>query len=159
MAPVRLQRNSGQPVVRIIVRRFETQDFLLLVGQAVAIRVFEQQHLLSRHHVNRAVVAHQQIHCMPKTLGKRAPMVEPPIAIRVGHHANAIACRPLVIFRALMRVRFDHQQSALAVERHPDRRDDLRLLGHQLQLVPAIGNARFGRFADIDNSNPPLDDT
>ena len=139
-----LQCNAAQAVVRIIVFRLETKNLVLLVGHAIVIRITQKHNIVPRHHVNPAIVAHQQIHRMPKSLGECAPAVEPPIAIRIREHANAIAGWPLVFLRPLMGMRLDNEHAALAIERHTDRRNDLRVASDQLQLVTIVGNPRFG---------------
>ena len=97
--------------------------------------------------IHGAVVARQQIHRVPKAFGKRAPAVEPAVAVGIGEHADAIARRAVVAFGPLMRVRLDHQQPALAIERHADRRDDLRLAGDEFELVAIVGDARRSGIA------------
>ena len=54
------------------------------------------------------------------------------------------ACRPFVTFGRLVGVRLDDQQPALAIERHADRRDDLRIGGDEFELVAIAGDVRFG---------------
>ena len=113
-----LQCDAAQPVVGIIVFRFETQNLLLLIGNTVVIQITQKHDAVPRHQVNAAIVAHQQIHRMPKSLRERAPAIEPPVAIRIGEHANAIAGWSLVFLRPLMRMRLDDEHAALAIERH-----------------------------------------
>ena len=144
VSPPGLQCDAAQAVVRIIVFRFETKNLVLLVGHAIVVGIAQQHNVVPRHQIHRAVVAHQQIHRVTETFGERAPTVEPPIAIRIGEHANAIAGWPLVSLRPLMGVRLDDEHAALAIERHTDRRNDLRVASDKLQLVAIVGNPRFG---------------
>src|SRR4051812_14199499 len=135
---VGLKCNSAQPVVRVIVFRFELEDFLLLIGDAIIIRVTQQNNAVTHHYVHRAIFTHEQIHCMAKALRKSRPMIQLSIAIGIRNHPDAVARRASILFRPLVRVRFDHEQSPLAIERSTDRRYNLRLLGNEFKLVAAV---------------------
>ena len=101
--------------------------------RAVVVRILQQPHVAAGHQIHAAVGPDAQVHRLLVALGKRRPRVEPAVAVAVGKHPNAVALGTLVVVRPLVRVRFDDQQPALGVERHPNRRDDVRLLRDKLQ--------------------------
>ena len=109
--------DPAQAVVRIVIFGDETDQLSLVVGAAVAVCVAQQYDVVPSDHVDCAVRLHPQIHGVAEAFGKRAPLVEPTVVVGIGEHPDAIAGRPLVIFRSLVRVRLDHQQPATAVER------------------------------------------
>jgi hypothetical protein len=148
--------DSAETVVRIIVRCFETQDFILLIGNAVMVGVAQQNDVVPSHQVNRPVVPDHQVHRVSETFGKRAPAVEPAIAIGIGEHPNTVTRWTLVFLGPLMRMRLDNEQATLSIERHTNGRYNLRLAGDEFQLVTVVRNPRLARFTDPNSENEQL---
>ena len=94
---VRRLIDAAQRVVRVVVLGFEPQQHLLLVGDAIVVGVAQQKHAGRADEIHAAVLAHEQVHRVAEALGKRAPAVEPAVAVGIGEHANAVAARALRI--------------------------------------------------------------
>ncbi len=71
------------------------------------------------------------------------------VALAGGEHADAVASGASVIFGALMRVRFDYQQTAFVVEGHADGRNDVGLLSHQFQMISIATKARWSGVGQV----------
>src|SRR5438094_10429144 len=74
-----------------------------------------------------------QRHAVAKSFGEGGDPLRVAAGVKIGEDANAIAGRALVILRSLVRVVFDDPDTALVVHGDAGGRDDVGLLGDEIE--------------------------